>query len=122
MKKSSSTQRIHEFLALLDAEAEALMRGDIESVAELVERREYLLNAAASSQESMTPELQGLADELDAKTKRNTRLFEAALEGVTAATELVAKIKASTTNLNTYDVAGSVADIAVQQNRHERKV
>lgn len=86
---------------LLDQAAQALLAGDLASLAALAPRIES----------ADLPRDRAAAERLQAKAQRNARLLEAATRGVKAARNRVAEITRGPA-LTTYDARGQKAQIA----------
>lgn len=87
---------------LLDQVAEALLRGDMTSLAAL---------SPAIEAETTIPADRATAERLQAKARRNERLLQAAARGVKAARLRLSEITSGPT-LTTYDARGQKAQIA----------
>lgn len=87
--------------SLLEAEHDALLQGDLERVAQLLEEKETLVGGLAEMpepDESLIP--------LQPKIRRNNELFDHALAGVRAVVGRLDALQSMRKNLDTYDAKG----------------
>lgn len=87
---------------LLESEREALLEGDLERLAEMLEPKERLIGAI-----NMMPggDMKGLRA-LDNKVKRNQLLLGGALDGIRAVAERMAQLRQVRSSLETYNADG----------------
>lgn len=119
---SAYMKKLDQIIALLDKEASVIKAGDFDNIGELFEKREILVETVLKGSGKKDLENEEKWREIFFKSERNSRLIQAAMDGVTAVSEIVAAIKSSSTKLNTYNKGGAIADIAVKSTDHERKV
>lgn len=94
--------------ALLDSEREALLRGDLEKLAELLVPKEDLIEAL-----SQVPDRDAAAiRQLDRKVRRNQMLMDGALEGIRSVASRLARLREVKGALETYGADGKRRDIA----------
>ncbi|MGZ2259736.1 flagellar biosynthesis protein FlgN [Roseobacter sp. A03A-229] len=87
---------------LLDAERAALLAGDLDEVARLLERKEALIERFATLEDA---DRAPLAD-LQVKVKRNQALLDQALEGIRSVSRRLAALRRVRSSLETYDEKG----------------
>jgi hypothetical protein len=102
---------------VLEAEREALLRGDLEKLAEMVETKEALI---ARLNEIMGNDLPRLR-ELDVKVRRNQQLLDGALEGIRAVARRMAELRRIRGSLETYGSDGKKRNIEVEADRSIEK-
>ncbi len=88
---------------LLDEERTALITGDLEKVARLLERKENLLDAMSG----MTTYDAEYLEAASLKLERNRELLDGALEGIRAVSKRLATLRRIRSTLETYDSSGS---------------
>ncbi len=102
---------------LLEAERTALLAGDLDEVARLLERKETLIESFATLDEvDRAP----LAD-LQEKVKRNQALLDQALEGIRSVSRRLAALRRVRTSLETYDEKGERQKIDMSQDKSVEK-
>lgn len=93
---------IRELDALLDVERHALLDGDLETLAGLVEKKEQLIDALNRAEfgdaESLLP--------MNRKVERNQILLEQALSGIRSVARKLAEIRQTRKSFDTYDRMG----------------
>ncbi len=97
---------------LLESERHALLKGDLDSVARLVEQKEVLMEHLALADELESTAL----GELDAKFKRNQALLDSALDGIRRVARRLSSLRRVRTALDTYDARGERKTIDVKAN------
>ena len=100
--------RHERILKLLDREREIILNGPLSELKALVDRRESAIEEVIAEGGS-APE--AFLTALRTKAERNTRLIEASLSGVKAATAEVDRLEAATRNLRTYSERGAPVDV-----------
>ncbi|MFC6636284.1 flagellar biosynthesis protein FlgN [Sulfitobacter sediminilitoris] len=96
-----------ELSDLLDTEREALLKGDLEKLNELLVSKEALIEAMNSTPQSDLSAMQML----DSKVRRNQLLMDGALEGIRAVASRLAKLREVKGALETYGADGKKHDI-----------
>ena len=96
---------------ILDAEKTAILAGDFDQLQDFSERKRALLNSNPDIADKTT---------LREKLVRNSRLLEAASNGIRAALSNIAALK-DARNLSTYAADGTLHKEASATNRLERK-
>lgn len=97
---------------LLESEREALLKGDLDYVARLVEQKEVLIEHLALADEIESVALGGL----DSKLKRNQALLDSALDGIRRVARRLSSLRRVRTALDTYDARGERQTIDVKAN------
>ncbi|MCZ4257970.1 flagellar biosynthesis protein FlgN [Sulfitobacter sp. G21635-S1] len=92
---------------LLDSERDALLKGDLERLAEMLAPKDTLIGAINSVPQD---DLQGLR-ELDNKVKRNQLLLGGALDGIRAVADRMAQLRQVRSSLDTYSADGKKRSI-----------
>ncbi len=107
MTANSNATTTEELSDLLDAEREALLKGDLEKLNALLVSKEPLIEAinAVPQTDLTTMEM------LDKKVKRNQLLLDGALEGIRAVAARMARLREVKGALKTYGVDGKRHDI-----------
>lgn len=93
--------------ALLDAEREALIQGDLEKLSALLTPKEELIEAIQAEPHRDLDALHVL----DGKLKRNQLLFDSTLEGIRAVSSRLAKLREVKAAFETYGADGRKRDI-----------
>lgn len=88
--------------ALLEAEREALLQGDLEALADLLPEKEAHIAALNASEQRQLSELK----QLDVKVRRNQLLLNGALEGIREVAQRMAELRKVRGSLETYDSTG----------------
>jgi len=88
--------------ALLDRERAAILAGELDALAPLMNEKTALIDALGGQ---ATPEGTAL-DRLRKKAGRNQDLIESALDGIRAVAQRLATMRRLSTSLDTYDSAG----------------
>lgn len=107
---------VHEALEkLLDRERNALLAGDLETIAGLAEEKERLIGQLSGS---AVPGLEGLRN----KAARNQALLNSALEGIRAVADRLEAVRQLRGTLDTYDSNGRRHSIdGLRQPRVEKR-
>ena len=95
---------------LLDSEREALLKGDLERLAEMLEPKETLIEAINALPKENVNSLR----RLDNKVKRNQLLLDGALEGIRAVATRMAELRQVRNGLETYGADGKKRTIELQ--------
>ncbi|MEP5731436.1 MAG: flagellar biosynthesis protein FlgN [Sulfitobacter sp.] len=101
---------IIELHELLDAEREALLKGDLEKLNEMLSPKEALIDAIIDAELKDRAAL----EVLDTKVRRNQLLLDGALEGIRAVASRMAKLREVRGTLETYGADGKKHDIPLQ--------
>ncbi len=100
--KTDHVTLIRELDALLDIERRALLDGDLEALAGLVEEKEQLIDALNraefATEDSLAP--------MNEKVQRNQALLEQALSGIRSVAKRLADIRQARKSFDTYDRLG----------------
>ena len=96
--------------ALLEDEREALVKGDLEKLSDLLTPKEELIEALSGA-ERPDPSVVKM---LDKKVRRNQLLLDGAMEGIRAVTSRLAEIQAVKGPLETYGADGRKKDVVVE--------
>lgn len=102
---------------LLEAERAALLSGDFDEVAALLERKTELIDALNSLGQAERPTL----EQLHHKVKRNHILLDGAMEGIRRVANRLADLRALRHSFDTYDSDGRRQTIEGQGQRHVEK-
>lgn len=94
---------------LLDSERKALLAGELNRLADMLEPKETLIDAINAGPQD---DLNGLR-QLDAKVKRNQLLLDGALEGIRAVAIRMAELRQVRNGLETYGADGKKRTIEV---------
>lgn len=98
---------IRKLDALLDVERDALISGQLEMLAEIVEEKEALIDALnaveVENSESLAP--------VNTKVQRNQALLENALDGIRAVSKRLAELREVRRAFDTYDRRGQKSQI-----------
>jgi flagellar biosynthesis/type III secretory pathway chaperone len=92
---------------LLEQERVALLQGDLEAIATLLENKERLIDALNALTESDRPEMEGV----EAKVRRNQALLDGALQGIRHVAARMAALRRVRRGLETYDAKGAKSTI-----------
>lgn len=87
---------------LLEAERDALLKGDLQGLTRLAENKEQLIQ---SLNETDQTDLEMLSV-LDSKVKRNQLLLDSALEGIRTVARRMSALRRIRASLDTYDASG----------------
>lgn len=93
---------IRKLDALLDTERRALLDGDLQALAELVEQKEDLIDALNKAELADRAALSPVND----KVQRNQALLEQALSGIRTVARRLADIRQARKSFDTYDRMG----------------
>lgn len=108
------TKTVDKLTQLLEVERQALLKGDFDTLGELVTTKEALVT---QFDDANAAELNILA----AALARNSALFAAAHEGVTAVVSTLQQQRAARTSLSSYDSAGRATQIIRPERGTERR-
>ena len=98
---------------LLEAERDALLKGNLSHLAEMAEDKEQLI---IRLNETRHDDLEALRL-LDSKVKRNQVLLDGALEGIRTVARKLAALRRIRATLDTYDASGQKRSIEVEATR-----
>ena len=107
MTAKSNVVATEELSELLDAEREALLKGDLEKLNALLVSKEALIEAMNAVPQTDLTTMQML----DSKVKRNQLLLDGALEGIRAVAVRMARLHEVKGALETYGADGKRHDI-----------
>lgn len=93
---------IRKLDALLDRERQALLDGDLEALAGMVEDKERLIDALNAADRAAEETLAPVND----KVRRNQALLEQALSGIRSVARKLADIRQAKKSFDTYDRLG----------------
>ncbi len=93
--------------ALLEEERAALLKGELEEVGQLYERKEALIEELSQIEAFEAQELY----DLQGKMKRNQELLDSALEGIRTVAGRLAALRRVRSKLDTYDANGTKQSI-----------
>ncbi len=108
------TKAVDQLARLLEIEHQALLKGDFDTVGELVAEKESL---SRQFDEANAAELKFLSLAL----ARNSTLFAAAHEGVTSVVTALRQQRAARTTLSSYDSSGKATQISQPERGTERR-
>ena len=100
--KTDQDTLIRKLDALLDVERRALLDGDLETLADLVEQKEELIDALNKAEFTRDEPLSPVND----KVKRNQELLEQALSGIRSVARKLGEIRQARKSFDTYDRMG----------------
>ncbi|KAJ03561.1 flagellar biosynthesis protein FlgN [Sulfitobacter mediterraneus] len=103
MQPQSTDLALDDLSALLDAEREALIGGDLESLADMYSTKEALIGSVNQNPEKH--DLKSL-EALDRKVRRNQLLLDGALEGIREVARRMAALRETKGSLETYGADG----------------
>ena len=92
---------------VLEAEREALLKGELERLSDLLDQKETLIGELNHAADVDAPELKAL----DVKLRRNQQLLDGAMEGIRAVAARLAKLREVKGRFETYDSNGQKRDI-----------
>lgn len=103
-KHSDKAQDIIDALDdLLEREREALLGGDLDSIARLLEEKEALFDRLNALSQDTSPDLSALKG----KVQRNQALLDNALKGIRAVAARMSAMRKIRRSLDTYDESGN---------------
>lgn len=117
MNSEDTTEKIAALDALLEAERKALLAGELEKLAAMLENKEGLIAAINGAEHDDLPALQ----KLDGKVRRNQLLLDGALEGIRSVARRMAALRRIRSSLETYDSAGKKRNIDMTADRAVEK-
>ena len=107
MPATVNESTVEDLNILLDAEREALLKGDLEKLNSLLVPKEALIDAMNGA---LQTDLQGM-QVLERKVQRNQLLLDGALEGIRAVAARMARLQEVKGALETYGADGKKRDI-----------
>ncbi len=110
MTHDTPQQLIDELDAALDREREALLRGDLEQIGELMLVKEGLIEQINALQRIERQQLAAVQH----KVTRNQALLTSALEGIRAVADRIADLRRVRAGLETYDRQGQKRNYGTQ--------
>lgn len=93
---------IRKLDALLDVERQALLDGNLQALADIVDDKEQLIDALNKAEMNSNEELSPIND----KVERNQMLLEQALNGIRSVARKLADIRQAKRTFDTYDRQG----------------
>jgi flagellar biosynthesis/type III secretory pathway chaperone len=111
MTHDDFAELIADLDALLEDERAALLAGDLEKVASLLERKEAIIDALALLDAADAEALQSL----NKKLHRNQALLDQALEGIRSVAKRLSALRQVRRSLDTYDEKGEKKVIDMDQ-------
>lgn len=109
MTAKTKTATITELNDLLDAEREALLKGDLERLNDLLVPKEALIEAMNAIPQTDLSAMQTL----NQKVKRNQLLLDGAMEGIRAVAERMTQLREVKGALETYGADGKRHEISL---------
>ncbi|KIN63009.1 FlgN-like protein [Sulfitobacter noctilucicola] len=109
MSAGRNSQKITELNELLDAEREALLKGDLESLQAFFVPKEALIDAMNEVPQTDLAAMRLL----DQKVKRNQKLMDGTMEGIRSVATRIANLKDVKGALETYGADGKRRDISL---------
>lgn len=100
--KTDQDDLVRKLDALLDVERRALLDGDLEALAGIVEDKEQLIEALNRTEFATEETLMPVND----KVRRNQDLLEQALSGIRSVARKLAEIRQARKSFDTYDRLG----------------
>lgn len=117
MARSNAEEIVGSLDDVLELERAALLKGDVDKINRLADRKEDLMSKIGALQD--VPE--SLLTPLKAKLHRNRDLIEHALEGIRAAADRMNDMKRARDGLQTYDRNGKLSDLPSPAKRSVEK-
>jgi len=102
MTDTTAQALIEKLDALLETERMALLAGDLETIGQLLEKKEHLIDRLNTIQPQNQPALEGL----HSKVTRNQALLDGALQGIRKVAARMAAMRRIRRSLETYDESG----------------
>ncbi len=102
---------------LLEAERAAVLEGDLDSIARLLDRKEMLIDEISVADASDS----ALLATINAKAARNQVLLNSALDGIRTVSRRLAALRRIRGSLDTYDASGRKSSIDVSTDRSVEK-
>ncbi len=109
MKNDTAGTAIESLNALLEDERQALLKGDLNALPFLLERKEEILNTL----NSVTPSDPDRMKILGKKLRHNQVLLEGAMRGIKMVSERLETLKHLKQSLHTYDQQGQKSEVLV---------
>lgn len=114
----TATRKIFEALdTLLEDERTALIEGNLDTLPQLVQRKEVLFEQLAGLNDTPESALSGLRE----KTMRNQALLDAALSGIRSVADRMQKLGRIRNSLETYDENGQRLSVSTRRNTVEKR-
>ncbi len=107
MTHDESYKLIDDLSALLDRERAALLDGDLEAIAALMQRKETLID----QMNTQAPQTREVMSGLQGKVIRNQELLDGALQGIRKVAARMAAVRRIRRNLETYDKSGRKSEV-----------
>ena len=107
MSHDDAQHLINRLDDLLEQERTALLAGDLEAIATLLENKERLIDALNALTETERPEMGAV----EAKVLRNQALLDGALQGIRHVAARMAALRRVRRGLETYDAKGTKTTI-----------
>lgn len=111
MKSEEPQDIINALDDLLERERQALLNGDLESIARLLEEKEALFDQLNTMSQEQSPDL----SVLKGKVQRNQALLDNALKGIRAVAARMSAMRKIRRSLDTYDESGKRTTIEGQK-------
>ena len=111
MKSDEPQDIINALDDLLERERQALLNGDLESIARLLEEKEALFDQLNTMSQEQSPDL----SVLKGKVQRNQALLDNALKGIRAVAARMSAMRKIRRSLDTYDESGKRTTIEGQK-------
>ncbi len=108
MSHAKNEKIINSLRILLDQERAALLDGNLEAIAVLLQRKELLIDQL----NTQVPKPSDAISELQGKVIRNQELLDGALEGIRKVAARMAAVRRIRNNLETYDESGRKSEIS----------
>lgn len=117
-KAMDTTDPFAELDALLDQEKTALVEGDLHQLADLIDRKEKLLEQFATTDALASKGMEAL----QGKAIRNQALLDSALQGIRTVANRFATLRKIRKSLETYDEFGHKTSLpALSDNKVEKR-
>ncbi|HEY9038386.1 MAG TPA: flagellar protein FlgN [Roseovarius sp.] len=102
MRNDENQNLMSDLHTLLNLERAALLDGDLEGIAALLQRKEALIDEL----NTQAPQPREIMSGLQEKVLRNQQLLDGALQGIRQVTARMAAVRRIRRNLETYDSSG----------------
>lgn len=106
MTHDAHEQTVSDLQDLIEEERHAVLRGDLDHVARVFDRKSALIDALNGTQGGGGPDL----GELRSRIERNQTLLEAAMRGARTAADRLKRMRRSRETLTLYDARGRSVD------------